>query len=327
MKFASQNPHISHTGGTDMTEIQPTPGGDPATAAPTVGSAPPEPRTSRFGRGFLPAAASLYLPGLGQLIAGERRRASLWFAAWLACVIVSMLMLAVPALVIGLVVMVPAQLVLTLACVVDAFRRGRASQGRMLGPPVLRYLAGVAFILAGMFMLHPAMPVAMWVRAHVAEAFVLPSTSMSPTIAPGDRILVQKRVGELQRWDIVAFNSPDIPGQKFVLRVAGLPGETVEVVGNELHINGAPVAPPAGVGPYQEPPWMRGRKTNASHGQALTLRPDEYFLLGDNSAIARDGRYWDASAESGRSAGALPRDRIIGKVTTRYWPWSRWKRF
>jgi signal peptidase I len=149
---------------------------------------------------------------------------------------------------------------------------------------------------------------------------------MSPTILPGDRVLAHKRFGEIRRWDLVVFKALDPPGERHVLRVVGLPGETVELVGSALHVNGSPVAPPPGVGPYQQP-LARFAHANAAEGDPLTLADDEYFVLGDNPTRARDGRYWDTPADPHRQTGALPRDRIVAKVTTRYWPPSRWRRF
>ncbi len=292
-------------------------------AVGAIGYAPPEPFARWSGKGFLPAAASFYVPGLGQFIAGDRRRAAAWFIAWVACFVASLLMLATPTLFVGVIVLLPAQFVLTIACVVDAFRRGRVSPRPMLRRPVFRYFAGIGFILAAAFLLHPTVPVAMFVRHQWAETFVMPTGGMMPTLRPGDRFIVHKRLGDVRRWDVLAFDSPQYPGDKWAQRVTGLPGETVELIGGELHVNSVLVMRPPGVGPYQLPLREVG---NAAAGHPLTLGPDEYFMLGDNSAISNDGRYWD-NPPPGRQPGVLPRDRIIGRVTAIYWPLARWKRF
>jgi signal peptidase I len=49
----------------------------------------------------------------------------------------------------------------------------------------------------------------------------------------------------------------------------------------------------------------------------ITLRENEYFLLGDNRPYASDSRSW----------GAISADKIIGKVFLRYWPFSRVQKF
>lgn len=46
--------------------------------------------------------------------------------------------------------------------------------------------------------------------------------------------------GEPQRGDVVVFRHP-VNGQDYIKRLVGLPGETVQVIGGVLHINGQPV--------------------------------------------------------------------------------------
>ena len=58
----------------------------------------------------------------------------------------------------------------------------------------------------------------------------------------------------------------------------------------------------------------------------MVLGPDEYFILGDNSPVAADSRYWRKPVP-GHQPGALPAGRIVGRVTAIYWPPSRWRLF
>jgi signal peptidase I len=46
--------------------------------------------------------------------------------------------------------------------------------------------------------------------------------------------------GEPQRGDVVVFRHP-VNGQDYIKRLVGLPGETVQMIGGVLHINGQPV--------------------------------------------------------------------------------------
>src|SRR6476660_1896069 len=88
---------------------------------------------------------------------------------------------------------------------------------------------------------------------HLAQATVVPSESMSPTILVGDHFFLDKvafpanypkalqkylpaRV--IHRGDIVALWSPENPNIRLVKRVIGLPGETLELRHRELYING-----------------------------------------------------------------------------------------
>ena len=61
----------------------------------------------------------------------------------------------------------------------------------------------------------------------------------------GDRILVVKYMYDLfppQRWDVIVFKYPNDPRQNYIKRLVGLPGEKVELVNGNLHINDEIVA-------------------------------------------------------------------------------------
>jgi signal peptidase I len=58
---------------------------------------------------------------------------------------------------------------------------------------------------------------------------------------PGDQLLVNKSVFDLRRprrWETVVFYPPAEPGKAFVKRVVGLPGETVQLSGGDVYVNG-----------------------------------------------------------------------------------------
>jgi signal peptidase I len=163
-------------------------------------------------------------------------------------------------------------------------------------------------------------------KSTIAETYRIPTAPMAPTIQPGDRIVVDRTLSP-QRWDIVVYRRPWEEGVSYVGRLVGLPGEQVEIAPPGLKINGKPIslAPDmASVAyicrPYPGQPSQQSAICNGC-GTPLTLGPDEYFFLGDNSAGALDSRYWEAVP--GHQAGALPKDRIIGVVRLRYAPLNR----
>lgn len=53
----------------------------------------------------------------------------------------------------------------------------------------------------------------------------------------------------------------------------------------------------------------------AAEGHPYTLKADEFFVLGDNSPLSSDSRYW----------GPVPRANLLGKAHVIYWPPSRSK--
>ena len=88
------------------------------------------------------------------------------------------------------------------------------------------------------------------IRAFVAEAFVIPARSMSPTIQVGDRIIVDKfwtDPAKIKRNDVVVFRSKLFGSEEteaptpYVKRVIGLPGETIEIKDEYVLINGEPI--------------------------------------------------------------------------------------
>jgi signal peptidase I len=93
------------------------------------------------------------------------------------------------------------------------------------------------------------------IRSSLADWNDVPTGSMKPTILEGDRVFVNKLAYDLkvpfttwhiaewsnpQRGDIVVFFSPK-DGTRLVKRVIGLPGDTVELLNEQLIINGQPV--------------------------------------------------------------------------------------
>lgn len=53
----------------------------------------------------------------------------------------------------------------------------------------------------------------------------------------GDRIAVDKR-SAVRRWSVIAFRKPPERTELYIKRLVGLPGETVEISGGELFVNG-----------------------------------------------------------------------------------------
>ena len=88
------------------------------------------------------------------------------------------------------------------------------------------------------------------------EPFKIPSGSMIPTLEVGDFILVNKftygirlpvinkkivSINDPQRGDVMVFRYPEDPSLDYIMRVIGVPGDTVAYQNKRLTVNGQPV--------------------------------------------------------------------------------------
>ncbi|AHY46488.1 signal peptidase I [Rubrobacter radiotolerans] len=125
------------------------------------------------------------------------------------------------------------------------------------------------------------------VRPFVAEVFLLPSASMSPTLLPGERVLVEKvtlRLGAPERGDLVAFERG---GGVEIKRVAGLPGDRVEVRDGVLFVDGERL----------REPYVDYRLTDGSFFGPVRVSEGSVFVLGDNRSNSLDSRELGPVAE------------------------------
>jgi signal peptidase I len=134
------------------------------------------------------------------------------------------------------------------------------------------------------------------------QPYKVEGTSMVPALQDQERILINKWIygaEEIGRGDIIVFEAPLRPDKFFVKRVIGVPGDTVEVTGSQVLVNGERIA--ALTGP--------ARAGKARFGPRR-IGSDRYFVLGDHRAVSSDSRHW----------GLVSRSSIAGKVVFRYWP-------
>ncbi len=70
----------------------------------------------------------------------------------------------------------------------------------------------------------------------------VPTGAMANTIIPGDRVLCRIGGWEIKRGDIAIFHPPAGPKVQYLKRVIGLPGETIQIRGTKVFINGQELA-------------------------------------------------------------------------------------
>ena len=170
-----------------------------------------------------------------------------------------------------------------------------------------------------------AVILALFIRTFVVQAFKIPTGSMEPNLLVGDHLLVNKFVfaptlaglertllpmRPIVRGDVVVFKFPEDPERDFIKRIVGLPGETIEVKGTQVLVNGTAI-----VQPFAH--FLLPHDPNASlddgdpreHYGPVTVPAGHYFAMGDNRDNSQDSRYW----------GFLPGHYVKGRALMIYW--------
>lgn len=145
---------------------------------------------------------------------------------------------------------------------------------------------------------------------YVIQRTYVDGDSMLNSLHNGDQLYVEKlsyHFNALNRFDIIVFYPY---GRKhddyYVKRIIGLPGETVQIIGSEIFIDGKVLKEHYGKDPIDNP----GRAINP-----IKLGSDEYFVLGDNRDISRDSR--------STVVGNVKKENIGGKAIFRILPMKR----
>lgn len=160
-----------------------------------------------------------------------------------------------------------------------------------------------------------ALVVATAARTYAVQSFSIPTPSMTPTLQPGDRVLVDKLAGTIHRGDIVVFRNVarDVGGPPtLVKRVVAVPGDTISGTGTDIRIDGKRLAEP------WLPPLTGICATLSRDIAAQHIGAGQYFVMGDCRGDSEDSRFW----------GTVPDSNIIGKVNVVIWrhnhPWLHW---
>jgi len=200
---------------------------------------------------------------------------------------------------------------------------------------------------------------AVFFMTFVAQAAEVPSASMENTVYVGDRFLINKFIfgagpvlpflpqREIRRGDIVVFKYPaeSVPSENivqhktlFIKRVIGLPGETIEVRGAEIYVDGKPLPeyrvraldrqlgndkapltrlefPPRKADePYSVYYAPAPNESGFFHAIRRPFRVPEghYFVMGDNRDNSKDSRYW----------GTVPRELVVGRAMFVIWSYD-----
>lgn len=177
------------------------------------------------------------------------------------------------------------------------------------------------------------------VKSSLADLNWVPTGSMKPTILEGDLVGVNKLAYDLKvpftlkraatwaepaKGEVVVLFSPE-DGTRLVKRIVAGPGDTLEMRGNALAVNGTPLdyelhsADPFRHEIYEDPRpvlareslgdgkhWVMalpGRAMPRSFGKVV-VPAGHYFVMGDSRDNSKDSRAF----------GFVPREKIVGRV-------------
>jgi signal peptidase I len=193
------------------------------------------------------------------------------------------------------------------------------------------------------------------VQAVVVKPFGVPSRSMEQTLKVGDRILVNRLHGDLERGDVVVFGHgatweetelapPSSLLSRFlrgigdltgigpsntaytVKRVVGLAGERVACCDNGGHVtvDGRALDEPY---VYEDLPFTPGTLDCSSAPRSprcfpqIRVTEDTLLVLGDHRSESADSVFGCRGAARGPECARLvPIDRVVGPVVLRFWP-------
>lgn len=180
-----------------------------------------------------------------------------------------------------------------------------------------------------------ALVLALVIKSFLIQAFFIPSQSMEPTLQVGDRVLVNKlvyRFREPRRGEVIVFENPQHvdqdrnpvaafwhwvteglgftadPNKDFIKRLVAVPGDTVEVKGGRVFVNGERV----------RESYLNEHRDVSDYGP-FTVPEGHVFVMGDNRANSQDSR--------SPSVGPVPEENIVGRAFIILWPPSSFEWF
>ena len=163
----------------------------------------------------------------------------------------------------------------------------------------------ISFFFEYIFVIAIAIIIAILIRTFIIHPYMIPTSSMEPTILMGDNLLVEKityRFHSPKVGEIVVFKNPSGSEKQLVKRIIGVSGDHVEITedGHVILNNKA----------YEEPYAIY---QNVGQSFNFDIQDNTVFVLGDNRGNSQDSRWF----------GPISKDTIIGRAIFRHWPLNR----
>lgn len=168
---------------------------------------------------------------------------------------------------------------------------------------ILEFIKTVAIVLILAFI----------IKTFFIQTFLIDGSSMEPNFHNSEYILVDKlsyHFTEPKRGDVDTLIPPDNITKDYIKRIIGVPGDTLEIKQGKVFINGEAIKEP--YLPKDLPTFMDGDPDNI---YKVTLKKDQFFVLGDNRPDSRDSRY----------IGIIPKSYLIGRVILIAYPFKNFE--
>ncbi len=245
---------------------------------------------------------SLVQPGLGQLYNRQTAKAFVCLAV-LPLLIVLVALFGLAHTFRGFLLFGITSLVFQLGVAVEGGVVGFRRHGGTALPRLRRWVVAVFLILAATNVIL-IVSNAYTSRLLGLRAFVIRSNSMTPTLHVGDRVVADMNAyGHVspKRGDIVVFQIPSLPNTIYAKRVAAVGGDTIQVAGRAVTVNGS----------VSRDPPVAAATTNNRIGVfgPVNVPTGAVFVLGDDLADSYDSRYF----------GSVPVQSVLGKLLFVYW--------
>jgi len=181
-----------------------------------------------------------------------------------------------------------------------------------------------------------ALGLALGIQAFVVKPYRIPSGSMEPTLAIGQRVLVDRLGNDFFApvvGDIVVFHLPagasnqvcgdpkvrtgepcptptpqEATNTNYIKRVVAGPGDRISIKGGHVILNGKRQKEP-----FASFSGCTLAAADCNYPKAIIIPAGYYFMMGDNRDFSDDSRFW----------GPVPRAWIIGEAFATYWPPDR----
>ncbi|MFG2358042.1 signal peptidase I [Streptomyces sp. NPDC048521] len=147
--------------------------------------------------------------------------------------------------------------------------------------------------------------------AVIYRPYTVPTSSMTPTIDAGDRVLAQRvDGGDVRRGDVVVFEDKTwVSNAKVVKRVVAVGGDTVSCcTDGKLTVNGKQI---------DEPYLPKGSLAEIKNFPTVTVPEGRLFLLGDE----RQGSLDSTAHLTDAARGTVADDAVSARVDAVVWPW------